>query len=279
MLLSRLLDGGVSVSVENGHLKLISAAGACFDESSLRPLRKQLMEDIARVLAIPCYRYSGYKAGLTCGHSTGRLAVYFVNVITAESVVVYYNVETKRSRSIGNNKAGNMLPKGRFIVGERSRFYQFWCSTELGMPRYNSEFHKVINRLKKLIFCGETEIRARGADAEVRFRNKLVPRLTLSAAQLRVVVKEWETSGRTVGSLWENRGKNMGEDISHSPRNPRAGADFEPRVVCSAGKDSCVKGGEQRGSERFHADMDQIARELIAEHKSEDPWLLDYAGE
>lgn len=275
MLLLDLINGGGSISLVNGHFVVKDINGVVREERFMRPIRKQLMEEVAEITGLSCYRYIDYTTGLVRGHSVGHLGIHFIDVLTGDSVVVYFNVNIKRARNTRNSKAGSSLPKGHFSAGERSAFSKFWRSTGLGMPRYSSEFHKVINRLNRLVFTGETERYIRQTGSELKFKSKQVPRLTLSGSQIISALNAWEKSGTSVGRLWEFGGNNVGEDNPPSPGASRVSDLSEPRVVQTANKVQCIESNERSRAEALDGDMEEIAREFRAEQSAEE-WLKGY---
>ena len=71
----------------------------------------------------------------TAGSLESRLQ--FVDVVTGETYNAIFNVSLERTRTTKSGKAGERLPKNRFIVQKRSSFVAFWRETGLAFSCSN----------------------------------------------------------------------------------------------------------------------------------------------
>lgn len=220
-MLKRLLTRGDHVAIINGSLVISPVSKESVPDQWLKDNKNDLILEILKISGQEGYQFTNYTAGVVRGQCGARLTLYFHGISSGQSVCVHYNVDIKRSRSTKLNQSGEQLPKGRFSVGKRSRFYAFWLSTGLKLPRHLSEFPSVINRLKALIFAGETKTDNRG---QLRFSNKIIPLLSVDSNTLNYLVILREGLGKTMGLSGEYLGKYAGEGNGASPVIERATA-------------------------------------------------------
>ena len=100
-------------------------------------------------------RYDSYTTGIYGKHKTGGVTLQFICEATGANYYVIFNADLKRKRNTKQHKIGTLLPSGRFSVGRRSQFYQFWFSTGLDMPQRLSGFSDSMGKLKAFTFCAK----------------------------------------------------------------------------------------------------------------------------
>lgn len=118
-----------------------------------------------------------YTTGSYGAKKSQGITLQFNNLQTNEDAYIIYNASLKRARSGRHGKKGELLPERQFIIGERSNFYKFWCSTGLPLPRSLSKFYECIGKLKPLIFTSQV-------DFKNRITNKKSPLLEVSYQQI-----------------------------------------------------------------------------------------------
>ena len=100
-------------------------------------------------------RYENYSTGCYGQHKAGGVTLQFYCEVTYRNYYAIFNADVRRKRGIGNNKAGSLLPKGRFSVSRRSAFYKFWLSTGLNLPTRLSAFNDYMGKLKAFTFSAD----------------------------------------------------------------------------------------------------------------------------
>ena len=78
----------------------------------------------------------------------------FVDVCSGEIRYTIFNADLKRTRNTTSGKAGDPLPAGHFTVGKRSKFVQFWTSTDRKAQKL-STYHEYMGNLCGIVFEGE----------------------------------------------------------------------------------------------------------------------------
>ena len=101
-------------------------------------------------LLITPLRYLEYSSGLYGPGMHGGITLQFLQEDTGTQYYVIFNADVKRKRNTESHKAGTLLPKGRFSVGEKSAFYKFWLATGIAVPPRLSAFNDYIGKLKLL---------------------------------------------------------------------------------------------------------------------------------
>ena len=167
-LLKRLVKRGDKIALELGRFEIKPLSGKLVDTQWLDSNRDLLANEISQAIGLSLFRFTDYSTGVNKGFSQDRLTLNFVDILTGQHVVQHYNVSVKYSRTTAKHCKDDALPKGRFIVGSRSKFVSFWQTTGLALPRKPSEYHGKIHLLKKLIFTGN----AISLGKTCRFENK-----------------------------------------------------------------------------------------------------------
>lgn len=82
----------------------------------------------------------------------GGVSLQFRNLVDGSERYSIFNAETRRNRNTQHGKKGSPLPRGHFRVTDRFKFYSFWLSTGLPVPRRLSAFHDYMGKLGSLLF-------------------------------------------------------------------------------------------------------------------------------
>jgi hypothetical protein len=154
-LLHRLLSRGDIVSLENGELFLQPASGETVPAAWLCQNKDQLLSQAVTQLGIIALKYQSHSPGRYGEHRADGLTLQFCGVGTDSAPYAIFNVSLNRVRDSKNAKAGSPLPKGKFTVGKKSLFRQFWRNTGLKTPPRLSSFHDYMGKLKGLVFTAE----------------------------------------------------------------------------------------------------------------------------
>lgn len=159
-----LLARGCDISVNRGVLVVSHPTDPHYSSKWLRKYSNHLIYELSEILKIPIYQYIGYSArdfgkkdangGFPNGRQSG-VCLQFVDVVTGETYNAIFNASLERTRTTKSGKAGERLPKNRFIVQKRSSFVAFWRETGLAFSCY-SEFYKRMGRLSNLCFTADT---------------------------------------------------------------------------------------------------------------------------
>ncbi|UHQ56641.1 hypothetical protein [Microbulbifer sp. YPW16] len=100
--------------------------------------------------------YLDYSVGNYGPSKRGGVALQFRNLIDGSERYSIFNAETRRNRNTKHGKKGGPLPRRQFRITERFKFYGFWVSTGLPVPRRLSAFHDYMGKLASLVFTCST---------------------------------------------------------------------------------------------------------------------------
>lgn len=163
-LLARLLERGDVVEVNRGRLTVIPASGGTADVDWLDRHERQLIIEAALAAGVEPLEYLSYTVGNYGPSKYGGVSLQFRNLADGSERYTIFNAETRRSRSTAHGNKGSPLPRGQFRVTKRFKFYGFWLSTGLPIPRRLSAFHDYMGNLKSLVFTSSGAIGERLGD-------------------------------------------------------------------------------------------------------------------
>ena len=106
------------------------------------------------MLEVNALRYVDFSVG---NFNSGRAAgvrIVFEHCLSGAPTRVFFNAGLTRARSTATGKKGARLPGRQFRPKRGSKFIQFWLRTGLAEPRYMSEYHEYLGRLKSMIMTG-----------------------------------------------------------------------------------------------------------------------------
>lgn len=146
-LLAQLLVRGDCVAVECGRLTISPASGCPVPADWLERHGRQLITEAARAAGVEALEYLGYSAGNYGPSKRGGVSLQFRNLLDGSERYAVFNAETRRNRNTQHGKKGAPLPRGQFRVTERFKFYGFWLSTGLPVPRRLSALHDYMGKL------------------------------------------------------------------------------------------------------------------------------------
>ena len=155
-LLPPLLARGDVVEVVRGLLTITPASGLPVPPEWLREHQHQITTEAARAAGVDALEYLGYSVGNYGPSKRGGVSLQFRNLVDGSERYSVFNAETRRDRNTQHGKKGSPLPRGQFRVTERFKFYGFWLSTGLPVPRRLSAFHDYMGKLASLVFTGTT---------------------------------------------------------------------------------------------------------------------------
>lgn len=96
----------------------------------------------------------------------GSLILSFVDTVTGEEVVAFFNVKTKRTRGKYEGKHYRTGEGGQFNPAPRSKFRKFWMNAVNQAPRQWSRVHNKLKlKLQGLNFTGELKTVTTGSAA------------------------------------------------------------------------------------------------------------------
>lgn len=208
-LLDRLLNQGDLVVLDNGQLIIQPASGREVPEEWLEEHRGVLALTLATRANTPMYKYIGYTIGAYGKHKKDGVTLQFVSMTTGEEVYAIFNVNRERVQDSPKGKAGTKKAGKQFRITENMALYKFWLRTGLAEPerKYLSEFHRVMGRLKPVLFTMSTG----GNKADKR---------TIKAATV-TSTKRHENRGKVGDKTGEEMGKSGGKDVGiESPARP-----------------------------------------------------------
>lgn len=176
-LLYQLLLRGDEISVQNGRLIISPRSGNSVPDEWFKSNRIELFTQIAELTQQEMFIFDRHTTGNYGAKKYSGVTLHFINILTGENAYCVFNADLTYKKTTKKHVKGSPLPKKRFGVNRHYRLYKFYKSTGLAMPRRQSCFHEVINKLKNVVFCGETN----GAG---KFTNKLLPLADISFVQI-----------------------------------------------------------------------------------------------
>ncbi|WP_226642800.1 hypothetical protein [Microbulbifer variabilis] len=153
-LLQRLLARGDGIAVDGGRLTLAPASGHPVPAEWLSEHERPLITEAARLAGVEPLEYVSYSVGNYGPSKRGGVSLQFRNLTDGSERYSVFNVETRRNRTTKHGKKGSPLPAGQFRITTRFKFYGFWLSTGLPVPRRLSAFHDYMGKLAGLVFTG-----------------------------------------------------------------------------------------------------------------------------
>ena len=157
-LLRKLVACGYSVQITQGRLSVTDVRKQRRECS--RKEEDQLLSELGRLLNTTLLSYEKYSCGLyaiKAGAKSSGLTLHMKrHGYPQEDAYSVFNVSTTYERSGKNHKAGDPLPKGRFIAQRLGNFVRFWlaCGLELPDDGKVSAFHKYMGKLRPAIITG-----------------------------------------------------------------------------------------------------------------------------
>ena len=153
-LLASLLARGDVVEVVRGVLTIAPASGRPVPPEWLQQNRHQITAEAARAAGVDALEYVGYSAGKFGGGRYAGLDLQFRSMADGSDRHGLFNAELHRDRTTKHGAKGSPLPPGQFRVRQGHKFYKFWVSTGLPIPRRLSAFHDYMGKLRNLVFIG-----------------------------------------------------------------------------------------------------------------------------
>ncbi|WP_444925870.1 hypothetical protein ACJJI4_16950 [Microbulbifer sp. TRSA002] len=164
-LLQRLLARGDGIAVDSGRLTLTPASGHPVPAEWLSEHERPLITEASRLASVEPLEYVGYSVGNYGPSKRGGVSLQFRSLVDGSERYSVFNAETRRNRTTKHGKKGSPLPSGQFRITTRFKFYGFWVSTGLPVPRRLSAFHDYMGKLAGLVFTGEAPDGERLSDA------------------------------------------------------------------------------------------------------------------
>lgn len=200
-LLRKLLAKGHAVSFERGRLVITPTGGQEVPLAWFEKNKPALASEVIRALEVNAFRYIDFSVG---NYNSGRAAglrIVFEHYLTGAPARVFFNAGITRARSTAAGKKGTRLPGRQFHPKRGSKFIQFWLRTGLAAPRYSSEYHEYMARLKSIVVTCV-------CDEDGRIEKDTLRPLSIPAGQIRDKVLR-------SGSSWVVGGITSGEHRDH----------------------------------------------------------------
>jgi len=151
-LLKSLLKRNDKVYIYDGKLVIEPNSTASVPENWLAQHRDELVSQILQAVGIDCFVYVGYSTGKYQGSRFPGITLQFESLLGQEDFYCIFNAITVYQRG---KKAGQPLPKGKFSISKRSKFYRFWRNTGLPVPAKLSIYHDYMGNLRPLLFTAK----------------------------------------------------------------------------------------------------------------------------
>ena len=126
-----------------------------------------IIQAIIELLNIDAFQYTGYSTGSYESSKYQGITLQFINVLAGANAYVIFNANLKRERTTKHGKKGELLPNGKFTVSKSSKFYKFWLSTGVVLPKRLASFYDCMGKLKPLLFTGKTDSNGRFLDKNI----------------------------------------------------------------------------------------------------------------
>lgn len=192
--LNYLLSHGFEVEVYRGVLSVIHPKGYRLEDEWHNRHAPYIISDLGRLLGKKVFRYEGYKTGrFRQGTSPGVLLRY-TELVTGEEAYAIFNANLTRIRSTAKAKAGEPLPKKRFLIGAGHGLYKTWLRLGLPGPRRMSEMYKIMGRLKPVFLTAVTDDRG-------KILNSSINPLNLEAEKVKELLGDKLVAGK--GQEWD----------------------------------------------------------------------------
>lgn len=149
-LLSKLLNQGRFVAIEQGHLVVKPLNNAIPDDQ-----REKLLFEIATATSTNLLRYESYTTGFYNKGHYGGVTLQFTSHLSDTKPYAIFNANLKRQRASKNGKKGDRLPNGQFSVTNRFDFYKFWERCQLSQPQSASRYYERMGNLGKVLLTGD----------------------------------------------------------------------------------------------------------------------------
>jgi hypothetical protein len=175
--LDKLLSRDDKVDVSNGRLIITPASGKDVPANWLAENEPSIVKEIANLLNIGVYRYTGYSTGRYGKHCSEGLTLQFENILHGDEAFAILNVQLTRKRATKHGSVGAELPKGQFRVSTKHNFYKLWVSADIKLPARLSSFHDYMGKLKSLVFTGNL-------DSKNKISNETLKPLNVSHEQI-----------------------------------------------------------------------------------------------
>lgn len=259
-------ERGDIVSIDNGLLHIIQADGHRQSLSPFcveaKPLMREILTLSSRVYAL---EYIGCSTGFYGQNKAPGLTLQFFDLVSRNDAYTIFNVHLTRQRNTKAGRQGQPLPKGHFRISKGHKFYGFWESTSLPMPRRLASFHDYMGKLSGILFTGQ-----KVGEKDSRLISGSVRPLFLSAAEIRASMMP--DNGRTVArqqsditrtNVTDNRFAECQYWQALQPLIGTYGFSHGKAVIRTRGnKDACQ--------------LFQLARQ--PQDQTVDEWLADYQG-
>lgn len=284
--LERLINRGDQVAIVDGilHIQPISAKPVPNDWYNANLHR--LVAEIAEAMNVAVYSYDSYSTGRYKGGQKrlySGLILQFINVVTHENARAIFNVDLTRSRNSTAGKKGDPLPFGRFNITKKYLFYNFWDRLNIAHPRYMSEYHEHMGKLRHIFF-------SMTVNAGKKATNESIIPISIAHHHIMAALNNAhsvrENLGENSGFSREKVGNSLREGNTAKPDNTCLTSNFNyvselpliklihNRVNTALGADS----SESNTIEQQNKSTKKI--EIIKpENQSIDEWLADYESE
>jgi len=266
-LTSRLLGKGNYIAIEKGRIVIKPVSGKPIPEEWLNDNREKLIVGILQATKIDAYTYESHTTGNYGKPRASGITLQFINPFTGENPYAVFNAELKRDRNTKHGKKGDALPNGHFRVGKKSRFYSFWRTAELTMPKRLSSFHDYMGKLKALLFVADIDHKNRMKKSSIRL-------LSITYQQLQEAFNV-EPLAHNIQTLPGQSPDNC-QTVMPDKNIQQPHINHSLRPIQTTGQTNY--GLSKQGSADTRANNNSINSTQLQHHRSNDEWLADYDG-
>lgn len=190
-LLCKLLTRGHNVSLEGGRLVITPGGDRAVPRAWFEENKAVLATEVISLFEASALRYVDFSVGnFNAGRAAG-VRVVFEHCLSGAPARVFFNAGITRTRSTATGEKGARLPGRQFRPKRGSKFIQFWLRTGLAEPRYLSEYHEYMGRLKPLIMTG-------ACDGDGKLTKDTLRPLSITADQIRSAALEGGVRSRSL---------------------------------------------------------------------------------
>lgn len=173
-LLTKMIERGDIVAIEQGRLNVCLASGNPFTPKNHKEYGRQIEREIIDVLGVLAFRYSSFAVGNFNGGKYAGVTLQFVNDAGLEAYACF-NVITTHKRNGKGYKKGSPLKSGQFTVTDKHEFFKLWA--RLGLPK-QPRYYDRMGKLSEFIYTGNF---TKGD----KLNNKSIKPLVLSYEQIK----------------------------------------------------------------------------------------------
>lgn len=260
-MLNALTTLGDSTSIEGGQVVIETHNG--FKITSLpKDIACALAKEILELFDIKAFFYTSHSTGIYDKKYPG-LTLQLLEATSDEPYYTIFNVEIKRKRSTKYGRQGELLPAGKFRVGKRSSFCNFWRSTNLALPPRLSSFHDYLGNLKNFVLIADEVANRPG-----RLNSQSLRALSVSADE--ISRRFLADNNRTAAGHGPDSEQTSVPDKTFAQSRQAQAKHSEPGTCAVNCENQSISG------HGYKVGLANPCQQKLPENQTMDEWLADY---